>query len=1069
MFMKHGVAATQVLCGIILCALSTGCQPDQKPVVSLDQARQVQAQFAGQAAFVPPPRSISDVTAILDLYKPDPAQLNALRIKVETQPLPTLSPALAYAFFLDRGRAAGELGLFVQQVSDLTQAARLAEEHGLDGTIALENLQDAEGTVGNTRRALELGIKRLAEAEKFRRGGNVLGSWTSISYQRAVLGDLQGAETALANARQTLSSSQFRQSSQFNLKYPGWQAGVQRATAQLAMATGHYQEAETELRKSLSNTFLMQDRESQVRSVDPDVPAGAWQRTEMNTRNRIAQSLRSQSRLIEAEVEMRIALTTGLKQYGRSDPGVTSLVVNLAEILTLQGRFDEARALLAKALEVYEKVGIEKNSRFVANTHALMAVSFDATNQFSDSIKAWEKALAVYAGDENEQFTRVKSRLEYVISHVEAARAGDVLPVAIRNVADRRQRFGDRHYGTAEARGVLGMVLFHTGRSDEALVELRTAVPILLQTSRQAEDGSVSARDRRLQRIFETYIEILATKKAGEIPGLDPIAESFMVADAARARGVQRAIAESAARATLRDPSLSDLVRREQDAQKQISALFGVYTNALASTPDQRNPEALNILRLQIDQLRGARSVLRQEIERRFPDYASLIDPRPATVAEVQAQLRPGEALLSIYVGAHKTFVWAVPKQGSTSFSAVALNEKEIAQAVADLRKALDPNAATLGDIPPFDVVSANRLYRQLIQPVAAGLQGASSLLVVPDKGLGQLPFGLLVTQPTQPVADDNGALFSAYKRVPFLIRQKAVTQLPSITALATLRRVPAGNPSRKAFAGFGDPLFSLAQAQQAQTEAQTQIASLTTRGIQTRGIPLKRRNAPSTNGIDSAELAMLPRLPDTADEVRSIAVALKADPMLDIFLGAAANERQVKTLNLADRKVIMFATHGLIPGDLNGLSQPALAMSAPAVANIDGDGLLTMEEILGLQLDADWIVLSACNTAAGDGAGAEAASGLGLAFFYAGTRAVLLTNWPVETTSARELTTDLFRRQASDPDLSRSTAMQQAMIAMIDGDGFVDQGKSVFSYAHPIFWAPFSVVGDGGDGKPGS
>jgi CHAT domain-containing protein len=213
----------------------------------------------------------------------------------------------------------------------------------------------------------------------------------------------------------------------------------------------------------------------------------------------------------------------------------------------------------------------------------------------------------------------------------------------------------------------------------------------------------------------------------------------------------------------------------------------------------------------------------------------------------------------------------------------------------------------------------------------------------------------------------------------------------------------------------------------------------------------------------------MLPRLPDTADEVRSIAVALKADPMLDIFLGAAANERQVKTLNLADRKVIMFATHGLIPGDLNGLSQPALAMSAPAVANIDGDGLLTMEEILGLQLDADWIVLSACNTAAGDGAGAEAASGLGLAFFYAGTRAVLLTNWPVETTSARELTTDLFRRQASDPDLSRSTAMQQAMIAMIDGDGFVDQGKSVFSYAHPIFWAPFSVVGDGGDGKPGS
>ena len=128
------------------------------------------------------------------------------------------------------------------------------------------------------------------------------------------------------------------------------------------------------------------------------------------------------------------------------------------------------------------------------------------------------------------------------------------------------------------------------------------------------------------------------------------------------------------------------------------------------------------------------------------------------------------------------------------------------------------------------------------------------------------------------------------------------------------------------------------------------------------------------------------------------------------------------------------------------------------------GDGLLTMEEILTLKLDADWVVLSACNTGAGAGTGAEAASGLGRAFFYAGTRAILVTNWSVHSQSARELVSDLFRRQATDPKLTRGEALRQAMMALADGTGFKDeQGKTLFTYAHPLFWAPYSIVGDGG------
>jgi CHAT domain-containing protein len=207
----------------------------------------------------------------------------------------------------------------------------------------------------------------------------------------------------------------------------------------------------------------------------------------------------------------------------------------------------------------------------------------------------------------------------------------------------------------------------------------------------------------------------------------------------------------------------------------------------------------------------------------------------------------------------------------------------------------------------------------------------------------------------------------------------------------------------------------------------------------------------------------MLPRLPDTAEELRSIAAALDADPARALHLGKDANEREVESTDLTKFKIVAFATHGLRPGDLNGLTQPALALTAPDVAGIQGDGLLTMGKILALRLDADWVVLSACNSGAGLGAGAEAASGLARAFFYSGSRAVLVTNWSVHSDSARELVSDLFRRQSANPTLSRAEALRQAMTMMIDSGGYRDRsGTMLFAYAHPLFWAPFTIIGDG-------
>ena len=133
------------------------------------------------------------------------------------------------------------------------------------------------------------------------------------------------------------------------------------------------------------------------------------------------------------------------------------------------------------------------------------------------------------------------------------------------------------------------------------------------------------------------------------------------------------------------------------------------------------------------------------------------------------------------------------------------------------------------------------------------------------------------------------------------------------------------------------------------------------------------------------------------------------------------ASEEVVKKLDLEKYRIVHFATHALTPGDLDGLDQPALALSAPEKPEGDNDGLLTMGEVLGLKLNADWVILSACNTAAAEGAGADAISGLGRAFFYAGSRSLLVSHWPVLSLATTDLMIELFRQQVEAGGASRA------------------------------------------------
>ena len=386
-----------------------------------------------------------------------------------------------------------------------------------------------------------------------------------------------------------------------------------------------------------------------------------------------------------------------------------------------------------------------------------------------------------------------------------------------------------------------------------------------------------------------------------------------------------------------KDPALADVVRQEQDLVKQVNAQLGTLNNVLSLASHERDEKGVQALRASINTLRADRDRLRTDIAKRFPAYADLIDPKPPSVEQIKATLKSGEALLSFYFGREASFVWAVPKDGAMAFAAIPATAGDLESKIRKLREALEPQAQSISDIPAFDLKLAHELYTLLLKPVEAGWKQSKQLIVVTNGALGLLPLTLLPTAAAE--IKDTETTFAAYRGVPWLARTHAVTMVPSAAALRTLRQIPAGAAGRERMIGFGDPFFSKEQMEAAADEKAIDT------GIQLamadmRGVPLKRRASPQLDGVDSAELGLLPRLPDTAEELRSIALALEADPSKVVQLGVKANERAVKETDLSRYKVIVFATHGLVPGELNGLTQPALALSAPDVSGSGGDGL---------------------------------------------------------------------------------------------------------------------------------
>jgi CHAT domain-containing protein len=1049
---------SRVLVAVAVALLTSACQS----TMSIDEARRVTAHFAGRA-FVPPPRTTADATAILDQDRGVDSEVVANARTLVDQPPPDTSDRERLAhFYYQRGLAAGAVSRIPQWIDDLSRAAEYAPRMEI-----LNALANAHGDVGNLSRAIDI-RQQIAAI----RGNGILAvGWWAISIPNQaklarlylITGDLESAEAAMRESARLLSESKIRLGAGCTAPVYEcarsdiivfWHAVLAMARGSVLEGRGRFDEAARFYREAIA----VQAADA-TWSNDPYLDLQVAQ---------LALLLVRQGRLLEAESEARNALLGVMSKRGRNSTGTASVLRVLARTIAEQGRYAEAEALARASLEIYARLGVPSDSFLQAVSRMELAAALVGQGR-------WQAALDEYAAIRTAPLAGDPQTLENGLLDL-TVRAGEAIALLKTGQTDQavaqlvallersRTTLGDTHATTAEIRGLLAAAHAARGEHVRALAGFAEATRVLLDRGQEVDDEETAGRagEQRLRLILGSYISLLASIRATAVEspaGIDTVAEAFRLAEVARGMSVQRSLDAAAARAAAKTPALSDLVRREQDARKQISALYGLMATAVSAENGPRS-RSVEDLRGELAILQQARRAIRQQIEREFPAYTQLITPRPPTLEHVRSLLRAGEALISTYVDDDQTFVWAVPRTGPVAFAAAPLGRRALDEIVGALRASLDPGAATLGGIPVFDVARAHRLYAALLEPVADGWRGADTLLIVADGVLAQLPFGLL---PTRAVAlgAEHDALFANYRQVPWLIRSHAITVLPSVTALTTLRALPSGDPDRRPFIGFGDPLFNREQA----AEAARETAAVQTVAVSPQDQRLALRAAPKTQHLNSARLAMLPRLPETAEELRSIALAMNADVAIDVVLGARANEATVKSLDLTRYRVLVFATHGLSPGDLDGLTQPALALSAPDVAGVDGDGLLTMEEILALRLNADWIVLSACNTASAQGAGAEALSGLGRAFFYAGARALLVSNWPVETTSARELTMDLFRRQRDAPTLTRAKALQATMNALIDGPGFVDTQtqRVIFSYAHPIFWAPFTLVGDGG------
>lgn len=738
----------------------------------------------------------------------------------------------------------------------------------------------------------------------------------------------------------------------------------------------------------------------------------------------------------DADLSLREAYKFA-KTNGFSDDHLVDLFNRFADLRNATGQFKDALPYAEKAEKIIVDQGLQKGSPAWIYSQGRKNVSLVGMDRWSD-------ALANFQAIDQE-----KSRLQNTSNagnqaHVRGyvyLKTGNY-PEAIRTYRNTLNwhvtNFGADHYFTAFVRGMYASALWRTGDSASARQHFEQSMRNITAPEVLSGDVVEDAFRRKSKKfIFQNYLEMLA-ETASQNP--KDAATIFQLADYLNASSVQQALSDAAVRSSVNVPGLSDIIRQEQDAKNEMTSLIQ-YMSAQGSEEDKRrNPQVLEQMRVRLRAIEDLRKAYKAQIQKSYPEYFQLIQPKAPAHTDIAQWLKPDELFVSILPMESQTYVWAIDATGVVKFHRWNLGEKQSHELVDRIRKTLDVAGQGVR-APAFNYADAHQLYKGLLGPIESSLSGKNHLIIATSGALAKMPLSVLIRQPAGSTNPRDAA---------WLIKDMAVSHVPTASGWLSLKRFGKVPSSVQPLMAWGDPLFAV---QVVQKQASVVAASTVRSVIQTRTV----QSAGLEQSVEDSYLnySRIPALPETRDEVQELAKILGADPRNDLILGADATRASVLKSSasgqLGKKQVVVFATHGLLAGDLPNLNQPALAMAA--TANPADSPLLTLEDVLSLKLNADWVVLSACNTAGADGRAEEAMSGLARGFFFAGSRSLLVTHWSVESESAMHLTTNTFAAYKKDPLMRRAEALRQAML----------QTMKLSQFAHPAYWAPYALVGEGG------
>jgi CHAT domain-containing protein len=583
--------------------------------------------------------------------------------------------------------------------------------------------------------------------------------------------------------------------------------------------------------------------------------------------------------------------------------------------------------------------------------------------------------------------------------------------------------------------------------------------------------------------------------------------EMFRTAQWAVVSEAAASLSQMAARQAKGGGALARIVREHQDLVGEWQTRDKLLTTARSQPSDKRNAGAETALADRLSAIDARIGEIDRTLIRDFPDYATLASPQPLAVTEVQALLSADEAMLLFLDTPEgpptpdESFFWVVTR-AEVRWLRSDLGTTALTERVAALRCGLDATLwdqslgrdsakaceAVLGAVPrtetvrvddrnervqvlPFDLARAHELYHALLGPVEDLLRG-KRLIVVPSGPLTSLPFNVLVTEPPKSAIPSQ---LVDYRDAARLGARTTITVLPSVASLKALRQFAKTSRATKPYLGIGNPLldgpqndpqwgtYYKEQARRARDRqhcpesASQRLAAAVARPLTTFASLFRGAQT------DIEEVRQWAPLPETTEEVCAVSRRLGV-PDSEILLGVNATETRLKTLSeqgrLADYAILHFATHGALTGEVRGAAEPGLILTPPPKGITDpqalerDDGFLTASEIATLKLDADWVILSACNTAGGESGNAEPLSGIARAFFYAGARTLLVSHWEVDSDAAVKLTTRAFGELKANPKIGRAEAFRLSMKELIE--------KGSLAQAHPAMWAPFVVVGEG-------